>query len=86
MGPSPHCRSPKEFDIILSIGSIAATGFFDVILRVDNKLYLYPLLFLDKEDTDFKILKHRISGRNCPSSIMPIGKLNVETMTIKLLE
>lgn len=86
MGPSPHCKAPEEFDIIISNSSHSATGFFDVVLRIEDNLYLYPLLFLDKDDKDFKTLKHRISGKTCPSSIMPVGKLDTKTMSIKIDE
>ena len=76
MTPSHTCREPQHLDLIISNGSHAATGFFDVVLKSDDgKFKLYPVQFLHDDDDDFSRLKKSISGTTCPEKICPVGKL-----------
>ena len=75
---SHSVRSPQHLDLVISSGSHTATGRFGVILLCDSGIFKeYPLQFLDDDDTDFSILKKRISGVTVPDKIWPIGKLKL---------
>ena len=71
------CRPPEQGDVLISEGSHAATGTFDVVIKhpITKQLVLFPLLFIDRNDLDLTKSISRVSSKPVPDSCSPVGKL-----------